>query len=330
MTHLTARPPEEALRAAIEWMVRLQSGQASPQDHAACERWQHERPEHAQAWATLDAVSQRLKALPTALARRTLAAPQDTLPRPPRRRALLKGVLVLGGGGAVALGVADDGAWQHLTADHHTRVGERRQVALADGSVLHLNTATALDTRLDAQGRCVTLHHGEVMVTCPPDPTFRPARPFVVRTTAGEVHAHAGRFVVQHQARQTKVQALEGGLEVHPRSSPGGAPSRVPLREGERLVFAAGRPGAPVPADEGAAAWIDGLLVARDIPLATLAAELARYRRGWLQCAQAVAGMRISGVFPVDDLDRVVAALQRTLPVRARAITPWWVTLGPR
>jgi ferric-dicitrate binding protein FerR (iron transport regulator) len=25
-----------------------------------------------------------------------------------------------------------------------------------------------------------------------------------------------------------------------------------------------------------------------------------------------------------------VAALERTLPVRARSYTPWWVTLGPR
>ena len=72
------------------------------------------------------------------------------------------------------------------------------------------------------------------------------------------------------------------------------------------------------------------MLVARDMLLSTLATELARYCRGWIRCDQAVATLRISGVFPVDNFDRVVAALQRTLPIRARAITPWWVTLVPR
>lgn len=84
------------------------------------------------------------------------------------------------------------------------------------------------------------------------------------------------------------------------------------------------------PVDASAAAWVDGLLVAQNMQLGALAAELARYRHGWLRCAEAVADLRISGVFPVDDLGRVIAALERTLPVRARSYTPLWVTLGPR
>lgn len=41
------------VEVAVAWMVKLQSGGATAQDHAACEHWRHERPEHAQAWATL-------------------------------------------------------------------------------------------------------------------------------------------------------------------------------------------------------------------------------------------------------------------------------------
>jgi transmembrane sensor len=152
----------------------------------------------------------------------------------------------------------------------------------------------------------------------------------VVRTAEGEVRSAEGRFVVRQHAGHTGVQALEGLLAVHPHGRPGEAAPVAQLQPGQQLVFEAAVASRAQPVDAGAAAWVDGLLVARDMRLATLAAELARYRRGWLRCAEAVAGLRISGVFPVDDLGRVVAALERTLPVRARSYTPWWVTLGPR
>jgi transmembrane sensor len=322
--------PTAAVDAAIAWMVKLQSGAATPQDHEACQRWQRERPEHAQAWATLDGLSRRLKALPPALAHATLAQRDSAAVHPPRRRTVLKGLLLVGGTGALALAAHDEGGWRGLVAQHHTGVGERMRVALADGSVLHLNTATAVDERFDAPWRCVRLHQGEVMVECVPDRQASPPRPFVVRTAEGEVRSAEGRFVVRQHVGHTGVQALEGLLAVHPRGRPGEAAPVAQLQPGQQLVFEAAAAGRAQPVDAGPAAWVDGLLVARDMRLATLAAELARYRRGWLRCAEAVACLRISGVFPVDDLGRVVAALERTLPVRARSYTPWWVTLGPR
>lgn len=326
----TPATPTAAVDAAIAWMVKLQSGAATPQDHEACQRWQRERPEHAQAWATLDGLSRRIKALPPALAHATLAQRDSVAAQRPRRRTVLKGLLLAGGTGALALAAHHEGGWRGLVAQHHTGVGERARVALADGSVLHLNTATAVDERFDAQWRCVRLHQGEVMVVCAPDRQVSPMRPFVVRTAEGEVRSAAGRFVVRQHAGHTGVQVLEGRLEVHLRGRPGEAAPVTSVQAGQQLAFEATAASRAQAVDAGAAAWVDGLLVARDMRLGMLAAELSRYRRGWLRCAEAVAGLRISGVFPVDDLGRVVAALERTLPVRARSYTPLWVTLGPR
>ncbi|ANH67255.1 FecR domain-containing protein [Mitsuaria sp. 7] len=331
-------PPvaDAAVEAAVAWMVKLQSGRATPQDYQACERWQHERPEHAQAWALMSAFSLRLKALPPALARSTLAATREPEPAP-RRRSMLKGLALLAGTAGIGLASSPDGGWQCLAASHRTGVGERRRVALADGSVLHLNTATALDARVDAQERCVDLFAGEVLVECARSngngkgngnrTDAAASRPFVVRTAQGRIQTEEGRFIVRQLAARTMVQALEGWVDVSPGS---GELPRRRLAPGEQWDFDARGAGAIEAADGGAGAWVDGLLVARDMPLAALAAELARYRHGWLRCDPAVARLRISGVFPVDDLNRVVAAIQRTLPVRARARTSWWVTLEAR
>lgn len=317
-----------AIEAAVAWMVKLQSGSATAQDHQACEHWQHERPEHAQAWATLSGFSQRLKTLPPSLARSTLAATHALeRERAPRRRALLKGVALLAGTAGIGLASSPDGGWQSLAASHRTGVGERRRVALADGSVLHLNTGTALDVRGDARERCIDLFAGEVLIECARGTGSAAPRPFVVRTAQGRIEADEGRFIVRQLPARTFVQALEGAVDVSPGN--GQLASRR-LAAGRQWAFDVRGAGAVEAADGGAGAWVDGLIVARDMPLAALAAELSRYRRGWLRCDAAVARLRISGVFPVNDLDRVVAAIQRTLPVRARALTSWWVTLEAR
>ncbi|KAG1059180.1 hypothetical protein G6F40_018182 [Rhizopus arrhizus] len=58
--------------------------------------------------------------------------------------------------------------------------------------------------------------------------------------------------------------------------------------------------------------------------------ELSRYRKGRLVCDPAVAGLRISGSFPLGDTDRVLAAVERALPVRADRYTRYWVVLRPK
>ncbi|MBO9688203.1 FecR domain-containing protein [Roseateles chitosanitabidus] len=327
----TRRAPEElppaVVEAAVAWMVKLQSGWATPQEHQACDHWQRERPEHARAWADLQAFSQRVKTLPPALARGTLAAARQS-ERAPRRRAVLKGVVLLAGTAGIGFAAAPDGGWPALMASHRTGIGERRRVVLADGSVLQLNTATALDARVDAHRRCVDLFSGEVLIECVRD-RATPSTPFVVRTAQGRLQTAAGRFIVRQLDGRTSVQALEGWIDAQP-SREATTATRHRLGPGQQWSFDALGAGPAGTIDGSAGAWVNGLLVARDMPLAELVAELARYRKGWLRCDPAVARLRISGVFPLDNLDRVVAALQRTLPVRARAITAWWVTLEPR
>jgi len=83
-------------------------------------------------------------------------------------------------------------------------------------------------------------------------------------------------------------------------------------------------------ADANATAWTRGQLVAERMRLADFIDQLARHRPGVLRCDPAVAELPISGVFPLADTDRVLAALSEALPVQVRTVTPYWITVAPR
>ena len=74
-----------------------------------------------------------------------------------------------------------------------------------------------------------------------------------------------------------------------------------------------------------AGAWLDGLIVTRNMRLGDFLAEVARYRPGFLSCAADIADLRLSGVFRLEDTDRLLAVLPQTLPVRLHQRTRWWV-----
>jgi len=77
--------------------------------------------------------------------------------------------------------------------------------------------------------------------------------------------------------------------------------------------------------DMDAMAWTEGLLVTRDIRLVDFLAQVSRYRHGYLGCSDDIADLRLSGVFRLEDPEQLLLVLPRTLPVKLRQVTRWWV-----
>ena len=78
-----------------------------------------------------------------------------------------------------------------------------------------------------------------------------------------------------------------------------------------------------------AQAWMRGILPAERMRLDQLLAELSRYRPGFLRCSEAVAALRVTGSFQLDDTDAALALVANTLPVRIERRTRYWVTVVP-
>ncbi|WP_050461630.1 FecR domain-containing protein [Herbaspirillum autotrophicum] len=307
--------PLEILQAAVHWYVQLNDDMVSAKERRAWEAWLQADIRHRQAWAQMQALKQSLDQIPAAVALPTLGGARQ------RRRRVVGALMVLlatGGAGVVSYEVAP---WRDWMAGYRTRTGERRHVALADGGTLNINTASALDIDYGPRLRLLRLHAGEIMVRTAHDPA---ARPFEVHTNQGSIRALGTRFMVRAMGKQTLVAVFEGAVAIQP-ANPEVLPLHLPA--GQQAVFSGELIDALQPVDSSLAAWVDGKLVVTEIRLGDFIRDLTRYRPGYLSCDAAVADLRISGVFRLDDTDAVLANLAASMPVRLRYTTPYWVRI---
>lgn len=320
---------EAQREAAAEWLVRLDGGRRP----AAFEAWLQADPRHPLAFQQALALWQALQAPVQQLAAERGAIKTARAERPrPLKAAFAWGGFAWGGfawaGAACAAVIVGLAIWaaqpmlagwaQNLSADAVTGYGEKRQLTLPDGSVLHLAGNSAIAIGYDERQRSIRLLRGEVYFDVRRDP----ARDFIV--TAGDegiVRVIGTRFDVRRGAARFDV-AVESGL-VEVTAGFAAAPTR--LAAGQSLTIENGRVGPVLDADLGRAlAWrADRLVVYRE-PLAQVARELERQQPGRIIIADdSLADLAVSGVFPADDPAGTLTALADTLGLRLVRLTPW-------
>ena len=329
--------PDAIVEQAVSWYVRLASGQQTPQDQAEFEQWRAAHADHALAWRRLQAMGEGLQAttaqMRPAVSRTVLARATEVMPR--RRRAF-KALVWVGGSGAALYLAQQELPWRtHLAAalaDEHTATGERRNLVLDDGTRLMLNTATAVDIRFDERQRRLDLRNGEILVVTAHDAR---QRPFVVTTAEGRLIPVGTRFSVRRDDARTEsltqLAVTEGAVDVQTAAAVQAAPTRV--LAGQQIRFTDRRVLPFEPLQDAALSWADGILTAEGMPLGQFIADLDRYRPGRLRCAPEVAQLRITGTWPLtgdDPSERILASLERRLPVRIDRLTRYWVTVSAR
>lgn len=313
-----ALSPAVAQRA-LEWLVELQGDAVPPETVRAWTRWRAAHPDHERAWLRIESVRSSLQPLSSpasaAIAQAALKPPAS----PHRRRALkAMGVLALASGATWSTG--QYAPWREWASDHRTGIGERRDLTLPDGTRLVLNTNSAIDIRFSDTERRVALIAGEILITTAHE--SGPAmRPFLVETAHGTARALGTEYAVRLLDGATQVSVYQGAVQIQPRQD---AEPALTLQAGRRASYWAHGVEAPGDAEESSVAWRDGFIVARGMRLDDFIAELGRYSRDTLSCDPAVAGLRLSGSFPLDDIDKVLAALRATLNVRVDIQTRLW------
>lgn len=306
---------------AVAWLSHLWSGSADDASRAEWRRWRAAHPTHERAWRQIETMDARLaRGVPGLTAGGALAA--LSAPGAGRRRALKTLSLLAIAGGGTWIGRREL-PWPAWVADVSTATGERRTLTLADGTTVTLNTDSALDLAYDPAQRRLHLLRGEILVATSPDDTT-PARPFVVQTAAGQVRPIGTRFLVHRLGDESRVSVLQGAVALHPADRLG-----TPLRldAGQAVTFTAAGIASPPQPLGTQAAWIDGVLIASDTRLDHFLADLQRYHPGRLSCDPAVAGLRLSGTFPLAEVGRIPRALTQVLPVRLHTLGPWWTRL---
>lgn len=320
-------PAQQVVKQAINWLLRLRNNSTNPGLRQQCDVWRAAHYEHELAWQRVQSLqaelSNNLRAVPGAqVAFNTL---ENSALGLSRRQALklLSGALLMGS--AAWLG-KDAVGWQQWTADFATATGERRGFQLPDGTRLELNTASAVDLDYTAQQRLIKLTHGEIIVTCGGiDEGSSFDRPLRVQSRHGVYEGVGARFILRQDADCTRLSVTSGVVLIHSPLATDGMPTRVQTGQSYLIDHRRARLAPPLDMDTGA--WVDGLIVTRNMRLRDFLNEVGRYRHGYLTCSADIADLRLSGVFRLEDTDRLLAILPQTLPVQLRYRTRWWVTL---
>jgi transmembrane sensor len=310
--------PNSAMIEASRWYAKLASGEADNIEIQSWELWKASHEDNQRAWQQLEDVNQQFKQILPKIGLKTLSLPVNN-----SRRFALKQMAVFVVAGTAGYFTYQEQPWRELVADYKTAVGENREVVLADGTSMYLNTNSAVKIHFSEQERLIELIKGEVLIETGHEESVN-YRPFIVSTQHGFATAMGTRFIVRDHEQYTKVSVFEGAVRINPKDN---QVKTVILQAGESVEFTAGKVSSPTKAKSTESAWAKGVLAVYAIPLGEFVTELARYRKGILRCDPTIAHLLISGSFPTQDTDAVLEKLTRTLPVKIESFTRYWVNI---
>ncbi|SFQ77541.1 FecR family protein [Pseudomonas sp. NFPP07] len=298
---------------AALWFVRLQEPAIDAEERQRFDAWLAQHEAHRDEFQLLHTLWAATDLVPKARLQALCATPNPSIRRRPLLRyAVAASVLAVAVGLGLFSGLNPPALY---SAEFATAPGERRHVALPDGSQVDLNSRSRLRVRYEQGQRSVELSEGEAMFSVEHDSS----RPFVVTAGPGKVTVTGTRFDVRRDAAQTRVAVEQGTVRVQGRDAADS--DFVNLSAGlGTAVDARGQVAAAYAVDPQAlTAWRSGKLVFNNASLNEVAAEVSRYREQPLRVgSEAVGRLRLTSVFKSDDTDALLKALPSILPVAVK------------
>ena len=353
---------EEQMRTAIaeqavDWFVEHDEGPLDAGECAALVAWYRASPINVEEFLGVAAIARDLREAGAdsehsveALVARARADDDDRVqPLWPRAFAAVSDLRVrrwqTAAATIAALGLATLGVflWWNLrpipqgspavaAALHfETRHGEQQTHRLPDGSVVHLNTDTAVTVRYGTTERQVVLASGQAGF----EVAHEPKRPFHVFAGPAEAIALGTQFDVRLGSDSTVVTVVEGRVAVglsemsEPRSgsSSRGQPVQwVELGPDQQVSVSRDEwPATPTAVDaKRSTAWLHRQIAFDHEPLERVAAEYNRYSPKPIEImTPELRKLEITGTFSIDDSEEFLAFLRSLDGVRVEVTRTW-------
>ena len=326
---------------AADWFVASRAGLTADERNAFA-TWLKASPVHVEEYLALEVIGRDLRracevsqySVDELLAR---AAHEPDAPVRPFWRRLVEGLrtpsprwqiaaVAMAALGVVSLGllvlwnlrpIAHVSTPAVITALHfETRHGEQQTHRLADNSILHLNTDSAVTVRYGDNERLVVLTSGEAEF----EVAHAPERPFRVFAGRAEIVDSGTQFDVRLKDESTLVTVVEGRIGVALAASTesgspnqGYTPQLVQVNAGQQISVTDGEwPAAPVAIDtQRTTAWLHRQIMFENEPLERVASEFNRYAQKPIEIATpALRNLKVSGVFATDNTSAFIAFLR--------------------
>jgi transmembrane sensor len=212
--------------------------------------------------------------------------------------------------------------------EYSTDLGSLERVVLDDGSIVSLNTNSTMRAQLTAERRHIVLERGEALFKVAKDAK----RPFDVEAGDTIVRAVGTEFSVRVRepastagSADIEVLVKEGRVAIDP-PKPDERVTTLPsttstLSAGESVVISDHQvrvQKVPVETVERKLLWTEGRIWFERETLKNVVAEFNRYNRRQMVISDpAIENIRIGGGFDATDPESFIAALERTVNVRA-------------
>lgn len=299
---------DEIEKRAAEWIDRRDEDGWNAEDQAQLESWLAQSLTHHIAFWRLNAAwkrTERLAALRTDGPRGPETAGRKKINSTWARTAATLTLVALVGAGVFYA------ARPQQQKNYSTPIGGRQTLTLADGSMIDMNTDTALRVSGDGKERKVWFDRGEAFFKIKHDS----ARPFVIVAADQLITDLGTTFSVRREASRVQIALTQGRAQVAPNDLHSGMRAVV-LKPGDVVVatpdsISVSR--TSLLALNNQLGWRRGVLVFYNTRLADAASQFDRYSERKILVEGTAASIRIGGTFPVNDPVAFAAIAKRIL-----------------
>jgi transmembrane sensor len=299
MTDIRTTDQQTIDEVAARWHAREMIGRLSLEDEQRLDAWLGEDLRHRLAYAEMAAASY---AAVQAVPRAAIVVKRHAARRWPVWMGIALAPALL-----LAAVIWTPHALQNWRSDAHTAIGAVSTEHLPDGSILQLDTDSAVALPFAPDQRDVELLRGDLVVDVAKDS----AHPFRVHCDGVEARAVGTRFVVARHSDEVEVGVMEGTVAV--RANENSDPTLV--QAGQRAWVDA-RSGAIrteilPPLSYG---WTRGVLSFDHVPLQQVVAEIARYvpEHVMFRASKTAADTLVTATFPMDHPEAALLAIAKT------------------
>lgn len=334
LIHLKLKCGDEKLEAA-DWLAKLDRGHLTDDERKAFAQWLAEDQGNKEAiqegaafWYGLNEPLSKLKLQHIATASR----------RPTWSEALARifshfrmpayagvGMLFV----CIALFYFTPESLMEEQGYYATQVGETRIIQLQDGSEIHLNTNSIIETMFSNKDRAVHLLSGEAIF----DVAHDEKRPFKVYVADDVIRAVGTRFAVRLRPDKVSVTVTEGRVALEKMLEPdemkNDNQAEIMLSESTPIIVNQGE-GADIDHEAGSAkqlvserdvaerlSWAQGQLVFYNKELQFVIDEVARYTRVDITISDETSKIqKITGILPLGDVKLMLEGLEAALGVK--------------
>lgn len=327
---------------ASVWLARMDGGTLSPGQRTELQRWAGQSALHRETferlrrvWDGADILAQLDTIEPHAQAGRAGDGPAGVWwPRMAIAACAMVIGLVLG---ALALhmdAVFPHRGGEHITATYITEIGENTSATLSDGSVVTLDTDTALRVTMTDTSRTIHLERGQAHFDVAKDPD----RPFSVFANDGIVRAIGTSFSVQVKDDSVEVIVSDGIVELLTKvegDTQGNEDTTFTtigaLTANQNAVFGDRLEHVERMSEQRVARellWREGLVEFSGESLGEVIAEVSRYTETTIEIENPqLAQISIGGIFVISDVDHLFQGLQAAVNITVDVVDDAHVVL---